>query len=160
MKYLRSLCLVFCLTAFCQGYTILGKDLPAYEIEGAGTATQGNYLVKTTIITKNKNASDKEIARAAVHGVLFRGFSDCSNHISQKPLAGSATNETQYSDFYTAFFDDNGSSANFASVIHGSRAIIKVDKKYRISAIVIVNKEMLHKYLEEAGIIKGLNSIF
>lgn len=160
MKHLRLLCFLLYLTAFWQGSIINGKDLPEYEIEGAGTATQGNYLVRTTVLTKNKKISDKEIARAAVHGVLFRGFSDSSNRISQKPLAGNAANEAQHIDFYSAFFDEKGSAANYASVLNGSRTIIKVDKKYKISAIVTVNKELLHKYLEEAGIIKGLNSIF
>ena len=75
-------------------------------------------------------------------------------------MAGSAANEAQHIDFYSAFFDEKGSAANYASVLNGSRTIIKVDKKYKISAIVTVNKELLHKYLEEAGIIKGLNSIF
>lgn len=135
-------------------------EVPEYTIEGAGTATQGNYLVKATVISKNKNVTDDELRRAAVHGVLFRGFSNAEKRQSQKPLAGSLANEGQHADFYKDFFAENGMAKNFASPVEGSRSIKKVDKKYHVSATVTVNKEALLKYLQEAGIVKGLNSAF
>ena len=51
-------------------------DVISYQVEGAGTGAQGTYLVKTTVVTKNKNISDELIGRSAVHGVLFKGFSN------------------------------------------------------------------------------------
>lgn len=132
-----------------------------YEIAGAGTAAQGEYLVKITVITKDKNLKDADLRRAAVHGVLFRGFSNSEKRQSQKPLAGSAANEAQHADFYKAFFDENGTAASYASTVGGSRTMVKSSKKeYSVSAIVTVRKEALHKYLEESGVVKGLNSAF
>lgn len=137
------------------------KDaIPQYSIEGAGTAVQGNYLVKVTVISKNKHVTDDEIRRAAVHGVLFRGFSNTEKRQNQKPLAGSVANEAQHADFYKDFFAEEGLAKNYASPIEGSRMVKKVDKKYHVSSTVTVNKESLLKFLQDAGVVKGLNSAF
>jgi hypothetical protein len=37
---------------------------------------------------------------------------------------------------------------------------VKVGKQYRVTATVTVNKDQLRKDLEDAGVLKGLNSIF
>lgn len=158
MKKWTFFCFIVCL--LLAPLRINGANIPEYELEGAGTATQGNYLVKVTVITKNKKITDNEIARAAVHGVLFRGFSDTKSRISQKPLAGSLANEAQHADFYADFFKKDGPAASFASIVSGSRSVIKSGKFYRITETVLVRKEELHHYLEEAGVIKGFNSIF
>lgn len=132
----------------------------SYEIEGAGTGVYGSYLVKVMVLTKNKNINDEEIARCAVHGVLFRGFSNKELRQSQRPLAGSPLVETQHADFFKEFFKEGGVAKNYVSSVTGSRQVIKSGKQYKVSAIVTVNKEMLHKDLEKAGIIKGLNTGF
>lgn len=140
--------------AFAKGETGLN-----YEIEGAGTGAQGTYLVKVTVISKKNKVSDELIARCAVHGVLFRGFSNKELRQHQGPLAGSAAVEAQHADFFKDFFAENGIAKNYVSGT-GSRQVVKSGKEYKISSIVTVNKEQLHKDLEKAGIIKGLNSGF
>lgn len=152
--------LAFLLSILIFPTVLKAKEFPKYEIEGAGVGNQGCYLVKVTLFTNNRNADNTELLTAAVHGVIFKGFSDNYSHITQKPLAGSATNEAKHADFYKDFFSDNGSATSYASVIEGSRSVIKTGKRYKISATLTVRKEDLHKYLEEAGIITGLNSIF
>lgn len=131
-----------------------------YSIEGSGTSTQGQYVVTVTVVSKKKDLADRELAKAAVRGVLFRGFVDPFNNMAQKPLAGSPANEAQHADFYSEFFGDNGSAADYASVMPGSRRLAKVEKDYKVQAVVAVNKEALVKYLTDAGVIKSLNSIF
>lgn len=133
---------------------------PQYEIIGAGTGTQGSYLVEVSVISKNKTVSDTQLISAAVHGVLFRGFSNPNGRNSQKPLAGSPANEAQHADFYKDFFSDNGLSKNFGTVVKGTRSITKAGKEYRVSATVSVEKETLLKFLQEAGVIRSLNSAF
>lgn len=117
-------------------------------------------MVKIVSNTKNKNISDSDLIKIAIRGVLFKGFTDSNNRISQKPLAGGPANEIQYHDFYSEFFSDSGSAAKFGTVIDGSRTVAKVKNKYRVTAIVSVNKELLIIYLQSAGIIQSLNSIF
>lgn len=127
-----------------------------YEIQGAGVGSQGTYLVKVTVITKDKKLPDADLKLAAVHGVLFRGFS--GERGSQKALAGSPTNEAQHADFYKDFFK-SGASA-YAAIVPGSRQVVKSGKEYRVSCNVTVNKDQLYKDLVDAGVIKGLNAIF
>ncbi len=134
--------------------------VPHYEIAGAGTAIQGSYLVDISVLSKNKTVSDQQLISAAVHGVLFRGFSNPNGRGFQKPLAGSASNEAQHADFYKDFFSATGLSKNYGNVINGSRSITKVGKEFRVSAKVTVEKEVLIKYLQEAGVVKSLNSAF
>lgn len=149
--------LVGCLTMNAKK---AADEIPPYEIKGGGTGTQGTYLVEVTVTTKDKNVSDDVLKRAAVHGVLFRGFSDTVSRKTQKPLAGSAANEAQHADFYKEFFSSNGNAASFANIVSGSRRIVKADKQYQVTAMVQVNKENLIKYLQDVGVVKGLNSIF
>lgn len=131
-----------------------------YEIEGAGTGSQGTYLVKVTVISKKSKINDELIARCAVHGVLFRGFNNKELRQNQRPLAGSPIVEAQHADFFKDFFAENGLAKNYVASVNGSRQVVKSGKQYKISTIVTVNKEQLHKDLESAGIIKGLNSGF
>lgn len=145
-------------TAFCKDNK--NNNELNYEIEGAGTGSQGTYLVKVTIYSKKSNINDELIARCAVHGVLFRGFSNKELRQKQKPLAGSAMAEAQHADFFKDFFSKNGIAKNYVSTVNSSRQVVKSGKQYKISSIVTVNKEQLHSDLEKAGIITGLNSGF
>jgi hypothetical protein len=138
----------------------MAADALDYDIEGAGTGVQGTYLVKVTVRSKKSSVSDDLIARCAVHGVLFKGFSNESQRIHQKPLAGSAAVEAQHADFFNNFFAENGQAKNYVSAVESSRKVVKVDKMYNISTIVTVNKDLLRKDLESAGVLKGLNSAF
>lgn len=137
------------------------QNVPEYFIEGAGTGMQGTYMVNVTVVGKNaKDITDDMIARAAVHGVLFKGFANKEQRQTQKPLAGSATNEAAHADYYSSFFQPGGVARNYVEVVQSSRKIKKVDKNYHVTATVTVNKEQLRKDLEDAGVVKGLNSAF
>lgn len=151
------------LALFCSFFIAYGKDnnlIPTYEITGAGTGSEGTYLIDVTVISKKNNPDDNIMKRAAVHGVLFKGFSNKALRQMQKPLAGSAANEAQHIDFYNDFFSEAGSALNYASIVNGSRKVIKSGKEYRVTVTVSVNKEELHSYLESLGILNGLNSGF
>ena len=132
-----------------------------YEIEGAGTGTQGTYLVKVWALTSDNKPSDDLLMKCAVHGVLFRGFANKELRQSQKPLAGSPMAEQQHVDFFTDFFADGGLYKSYATMVSGQREGVKIAKrKYKVGAVVTVNKEQLLKDLQAAGIIKGLNTGF
>lgn len=162
-KNMNSKIGLFLFALVCVIFTAYGKDkgvIPQYEIIGAGTGSQGTYLVNVTVIS-NKNNPDNDIIKlAAVHGVLFKGFSNKDHRQMQKPLAGRVANEAQHADFYKNFFSESGNALDFASIVEGSRKVIKSGKKYRVTVTVSVNKEELRSYLESLGILKGLNSGF
>lgn len=131
-----------------------------YDIEGVNTGTQGNFLVKVYIYTNKREATIdiEQLKYAAVHGVLFRGFSG-NGFANQKALARPEI-EKQKADFFNAFWN-NGDYLQFASVINAVADRVKISsKEYKIGAIVSVSKESLRKTLESAGIIRGLNSGF
>lgn len=129
-----------------------------YDIEGVETGQQGTYLVKVYIYTKKGVATTEEIKYAAVHGVIFRGFSG-KGFASQKAMA-SPTIEKQKSDYFKAFWE-NGDYLAYASIVNATADRIKISgKEYKIGAIVSVSKDALRKDLEKAGIIKSLNSGF
>lgn len=136
------------------------SEMPDYEITGDGTGAQGTYLINVTVITKDKNISDAEIARCAVHGVLFRGFTNKEMRQSQKPLAGSGAVESSNLDYFNSFFADGGLYRNYVSEVSGSRNVVKSGKLYKVSSKVTVHKDQLRKDLEQAGVIRGLNSAF
>ncbi len=155
--------LILLIALFCSVFTAYGKDnnpIPPYEIIGAGTGSQGTYLIDVTVISKKSNPDDNILKRAAVHGVLFKGFSNKVHRQIQKPLAGSAANEAQHADFYKDFFSDSGSASDFASIVVDSRKVVKSGKEYRVTMTISVNKEELRSYLESLGILKILNSGF
>lgn len=131
-----------------------------YEIVGAGTGSQGTYLVEVSVLSKKKDVSDAQLISAAVYGVLFRGFNNPAARGFKKPLAGSAANEAQHADFYKDFFSGNGMAKTFGNVVKGTRSITKAAKEYKVSAKVAVEKETLLKYLEDAGVVRSLKSAF
>lgn len=128
-----------------------------YDIEGVETGVQGTYLVKVFIYTQESSATVEELKYAAVHGVIFRGFSG-KGFAGQKAMAGLET-QAQHADFYNSFFD-NGNYMAYAEIINPAAGRIKVGKEYKISAVVSVSKEELRKALEKAGVIRSLNSGF
>lgn len=129
-----------------------------YDIEGVNTGTQGNFLVKVYIYTNKGEATTEQIKYAAVHGVLFRGFSG-KGFANQKALARPEI-EKQKADFFNAFWS-NGDYLQFASIINAVADRMKISgKEYKIGAIVSVSKESLRKTLESSGINRGLNSGF
>lgn len=160
----RVLAMIFALCLFVPGVyakKTAEPNVPEYFIEGSGTGTQGTYLVDVTVVAKNATkVNDDDIARAAVHGVLFKGFSNKELRQAQKPLAGSAINEVTHADFYENFFQPKGVARNYVEIVNSSRRVKKVGKVYHVTATVTVNKEQLRKDLEEAGVVKGLNSAF
>lgn len=134
------------------------SPLNNYSITGTGrTGNQGTYLVKVSVTTSNSKLADKEIAKCAVHGVIFHGFSGHGTH-HERPLAKSNAEEEHF-EFFKDFF--NTQAAGYASTVPSSRQVTKISKKeYQITEIVEVQKDRLKKTLSDAGVIRNLNSGF
>lgn len=130
--------------------------IPTYSIEGAGTGIQGTYLVKVTMTAKKpEDAKDEDLAKCAIHGVLFRGFQGDRQH--QRPMAGSATSEQQHADFYNGFFQQQYQS--YATTETDSRSVIKSGENYKVSAIVSVSKDQLRKDLTQQGALRDIPTL-
>lgn len=131
-----------------------------YEIECAGNAIQGTYLVKVWSYSKKAAIAENQCRKNAVHGVIFKGYGGGQGCVSQRPLANNPGAETQNAEFFDSFFANGGEFQKYASIVAGTTETVKVGKEYKIGCVVSVRKDDLRKALEAAGIIRGLSSGF
>ena len=136
-----------------------------YEIYSDGVGAQGTYLIRVYLFTRNvRKVNDPDLKKAAVHGVLFRGFTSLEKGgVSQKPLISDPTAETQHSKYFKEFFSNEGRFMNFATIIPSSYEVVKGGTKafkYKICVTAQVHKDALRKEMETNGIIKSLSNVF
>lgn len=131
-----------------------------YEIECAGNAIQGTYLVKVWSYSKKASVAENQCRKNAVHGVIFKGYGGGQGCVSQRPLANQPGAETQNKQYFDSFFSEDGEFQKYASIIEGTTETVKVGKEYKVGVVVSVRKDDLRKALEAAGIIRSLNSGF
>ena len=129
-----------------------------YDVEAAGSGVQGTYLVRVWVYSKSGKISDEDIKKAAVHGVIFRGFNGGQGAPSQRPIATSIALEEEKAEYFKVFF--TSAYLQYANVVSGSYQRVKASKEYKIGAIVQVNKDNLRRELEQAGIVKELSNGF
>ena len=135
-----------------------------YEIECAGIGSDGSYLVKVWSYSKNPKVATAQAKKNAVHGVIFKGFAGGRGCNAQKPLASNPNIEMEKEEFFRPFFEDGGKYMKFVTESSDGNISaedrMKVGKEYKIGMIVSVQKDLLRKDLEDAGIIRGLTSGF
>lgn len=150
----------------CKKSPTVDKNLNTwtYEVECVNTATEGNYLLKIFSYNKNQKLAINEAKRNAVHSVIFRGFASNANCYQQNPLAASPGVEEQNKDYFRAFFADGGKYLKFATNSNdGSIAPedrLKVGNQFKIGITISVQKDLLRQELEQAGVIRRLDSGF
>lgn len=165
---MKKLTALFLALVFLLPVTALAKktdagEIPQYQIEGAGVTSQSAQQVRITIVTKKKeNVTDRDLQKAAVHGVLFRDYDDASSAgygsvASYKAIMGSPSAEAEYVDFFKPFFT-NGDYESYCQLVGDSRQVVKVGKEWKVSAIVRVNTHALKKDLKKQGMIKNLGT--
>ena len=149
----------FSLCLFILVASAFAKDdkMPQYDIMGAGSGSEGTVLVK--VFVYEKKVTDNDLKRAAVHGVIFRGCTG-NNSGAAQPAMASPSVEADNASFFSAFFALDGQCINYASIVSGSYECIKTSKGYKSGAIIQVNKSVLRKDLEKAGVIRSLSSGF
>ena len=134
-----------------------------YYVKSAGQGQGGRYLVSVTVNVKKKLPSTAEdlVMKYAVHGVMFRGLMASDGYGEQEPLISDPTIEQTKGDFFQAF-NNEGKYRNFASIVNSSLTSMKNKKTKMIetSAIVMVDKEALQHYLEEAHVIQGFSNLW
>ena len=162
-KFLLSLLVVaLCAPVFAGAKKKADKDTNQfrYEIECAGNAIQGTYLVKVWTYSKKAAVAENQCRKNAVHGVIFKGYSGGQGCVSQRPLANTPGIENQYKEYFNSFFAEGGEFQKYASIMEGTIETVKVGKEYKVGCVVSVRKDDLRKALEAAGVIRGLSSGF
>lgn len=131
-----------------------------YEIECAGNAIQGTYLVKVWTYSKKASVAENQCRKNAVHGVIFKGYGGGQGCVSQRPMVNNPGAETQFREYFDSFFSNGGEFQKYASIIGGTTETVKVGREYKVGVVVSVRKDDLRKALEAAGIVRSLNSGF
>lgn len=163
---MKKILLILC--AVMVTLTVSAKDNasePAgqYQIQGAGPANGGSSMVYVTVMAKKADkVTEDMLVKAAVHGVLFRDYTDASasgfGASSHHPaMMGSPAAYAQHLDFFEPFFRD-GQYRGYAQYVDDSRRVVKSGKEYKVSAKVAVSSASLRKDLEKQGLLNGLRS--
>lgn len=164
-KFLLSLLVVaFCLPALAATPRQKKADKETsqfrYEIECAGNAVQGTYLVKVWSYSKKASVAENQCRKNAVHGVIFKGYGGGQGCVSQRPMVNTPGAETQNQEYFDSFFADGGEFQKYASIMSGTTESVKVGREWKVGCVVSVRKDDLRKALEAAGIIRALSSGF
>ncbi|MCQ2341871.1 MAG: hypothetical protein MJZ75_00045 [Paludibacteraceae bacterium] len=138
------------------------KDTQAfrYEIECAGNAQPGSYLVTVWSYSKKASVAENQCRKNAVHGVLFKGFSGGNGCIAQRAIVNIPGAEDANKVYFDTFFGEGGEFMKYASIVGGTAEVVKVGKEYKVGQVVNVRKDELRKAMESAGIIKSFNAGF
>ncbi len=154
-----------CLLACAVG----GAKEKAPEVTDLGIVGEGIGNGSAAIVTatcsakKADKVTDADIARAAVRGVLFTGWTDkagdayIDSATKHPAVAGSADAEVQHADYFKAFFESNA-PMSYVTILPDTRKVVKSGKVYKVSQTVTVNTSALKAKLQKDGVIKGLRS--
>ncbi len=131
-----------------------------YELECAGNGAQGTYLVKVYSYSKKPNVAAEQCKKNAVHGIIFKGFTGMNGCVSQPALVKNPGAELEHRAFFEQFFKDGGEYMKYVSVSGKPQELLKVGREYKVGLVVVVHKDALRKALEQAGVVRSLNSLF
>lgn len=153
--FTRCLILILFVFAFTQTFA---KDKEEnnlqYSIKSSGSGQQGYWVVEVTAYVKKKKEINRAILqKCAVHGALFKGVSQGTAGVAQKPICSPST-ESQNADFFNAFFQND--YQNYADIVAGTLSTVKTDYGYEITATVNIAKDNLRKAMEQAGMVRKL----
>lgn len=132
-----------------------------YDIECAGTGSDGTYFVKVWSYSKKADVAAEQSLKNAVHGVLFKGITgQVGGCPSQRALIPNPNVQNEQRDFFAKFFSSKGGDFRKYAVATGTPERVRLKKEYKVGVTVSVAKDMLRRDLEAAGVIKGLGSGF
>lgn len=150
MKRLASLLLALWIAFICFAKSALPNY--EYDIVGVAIAKEGYYLVEVSaLVDKKKEATIDVAKKCAILGCLFKGFA--VERFFQKPIISSPSQAEEHCEYF-----DKLISEQFDTYTNTTQPIqiVKVGKRFRVKAIVVVAKEALRKNLENAGIVRKL----
>lgn len=150
------LTLIMCL---CFGIAH-GQDV---AVMSAGQGNNGEYLVRVVLSTKKDPGKNAEalVKEHAVRSVLFKGVAPCKDYQGHAPLVADPDAEATKASLLEAFWRD-GIYQRFVTLQPSTLSVMKnrQTKMVETSAELIINKEMLVKWLEQNNIIEGFSDLW
>lgn len=161
-KYRYILTLLFLMLTLITYAQKKTTDYMSYniEVQFVRTGLDGTILFKVFSYGKNFNKVLENAKADAVKAVLFKGIPGSD---LQKPMVTDYQLSNTQNEFFDDFFDSKKylqyvSISSDGSIDGEDR--IKVGRQYKIGMVVSVQKASLRKMLEDAGIIRALDSGF
>ncbi|MDE7148961.1 MAG: hypothetical protein K2O01_00905, partial [Bacteroidales bacterium] len=161
MKNAKIFCTVLLVLICCTAALAGNKQKKAdkdtdnwrYDIECAGTGSDGTYLVKVWSYSKKADVAAEQSLKNAVHGVLFKGITGQPGGCpSQRALISNPNVQNEQRDFFAKFFSSKGGDFRKYAVATGAPERVRLSKEYKVGVPVSVAKDQLLLDLEAAGI--------
>lgn len=150
--------LFFLLLLLCGATSMSGKEeIPPIEIVCAGTGIEGTYLAQVSVVVKERNLPQETVKKWGVYGIIFNGVTAGGRGcLAQDPLQKDKGSWQENADFWNMFFSDKeGKYGSFVTLVGEQFQITRLpSKRYKISAVLSVNKDRLWQYLKEEGIVQ------
>ncbi|MFY9116084.1 MAG: hypothetical protein WBK97_06860 [Bacteroidales bacterium] len=132
-----------------------------YEVQFVRTGLEGTTLFKIFSYGKNYETALENAKPDAIKAVIFKGIPGSD---SARPMVREYDLSRSQRDFFTEFFD-NKYYLNFVTISGDGSVdpgdVIRISRnEYKVGVVVSVHKNDLRKYLEQAGIIRGLGAGF
>ena len=129
-----------------------------YSIECISVENEGYVKLKLMNYVKPTKFKIVDASKDAIKALLYSGYSS-TNCPTQKPLLKGTTDIDNFKKIESDFFSKNGKWKTF---VRNSLDIdnVKTEKITIKEFEIMVNKDLLRKYLEEQKIIKSLNTGF
>jgi hypothetical protein len=152
MKKTYLLVILFFILFSCKAQ----KEL--YSIECVSVENEGLVKLKLLNYVKPTKFNIEAAGKDAIKSILFSGYTS-GNCPTQKPLLKDNLDIHNFKKIEKDFFSKNGKWKTF---VRNSLNIdnIKTEKITIKEFEIMVNKDLLRKYLEEQKIIKSLNTGF
>jgi hypothetical protein len=135
-----------------------------YEVVCEKGGGVGNtYLVRVTSYVREPSISIEQSKKNAVHSIIFTGVTGNSEGcVTKRPMTNNPSIYNENIDFFKSFFVNNGTYGKYTTLPTGRpERVIKINKKeFKVETVVSVNVDLLRKNLEDANILKSLNSGF
>ena len=123
-----------------------------YNITGEAIAKEGYYLVNVSVtVDKKKEATIKTAKQYALLGCLHKGF--IVDRILQKPLLSAPLTDKDQEKYVNNLVSEQ---YDLFTNSEYPLQIVKIGKKHRVDATILVAKDALRQNLEDAGIIRKL----
>lgn len=125
-----------------------------YEIKCAGNGEYGFYLVTVSaFVNKKKDINHDITKKCAIHAVLYKGFTGDVGCHAQKSIIDSSLPE-EHKKYITNLIENQFKL--YTSSVDEMLKVLKVGKKYKVTAVIEVNAKLLRNELEKKGIIRKL----
>lgn len=136
------------------------KNYYQYNTECIGVEHDGTQTLKVWGKGRNRIYAIEQAKKNALYDVLFKGISAGSSACTTPPIVPEPNAREIYSDYFNAFFNENGPYREFITL--PNKQLNKgIDRKRKatnnhvtLSMIIQVNKPTLTDKLKKDGIIK------